>query len=191
MDSCVVNVQGEAPTYLLAIAGWVFASLVAVTLFSWHREASKRSAREVRSDEAAAAAAAAGKGKGKRKAKTYPEYTMDAVHSHCTAKDAWVAIGDGVYDVTKWAPHHPGGERNIVDISGRWESGREREEDRLQQYERISTYSSSISTRRLNKAPILSHRHLVIERAALIYCERDVSYEKSNDRIYHATLRVR
>lgn len=115
----MVDVQ-EAPTYLLAIAGWVLASLLAVTLLSWNREASNREAQKVRSDgAAAAAAAAAAKGKGKSKAKTYPEYTMDGVHSHCTAEDAWVVIGDGVYDVTKWAPHHPGGERNIVDISGR------------------------------------------------------------------------
>lgn len=125
MDSCVVDAQEEAPTYLLAIAGWVLASLLAVTLFSWSRGASNRRARKVRSDEAAAAAAKAaadgkGKGKGKARTKAYPEYTMEAVHSHCTAEDAWVAIGDGVYDVTKWAPHHPGGERNIVDISGRW-----------------------------------------------------------------------
>ncbi|CAN0486583.1 unnamed protein product, partial [Laminaria digitata] len=55
----------------------------------------------------------------KAKLKRYPEYTIDTVRLHSSAKDAWVVVGDGVYDVTKWAPRHPGGERNIVDISGR------------------------------------------------------------------------
>lgn len=115
MDSCLVDPQ-EAPTYLLSIAGGVLASLLAITLLSWNREATLRQAKNARSDAADAAAAA---GAAKAQPKTYPEYTMEAVHPHCTAKDAWVVIGDGVYDVTKWAPHHPGGERNIVDISGR------------------------------------------------------------------------
>lgn len=118
MDSCLSDPQ-EAPTYLLSIAGGLLASLLAVTLRHWNREASIRKAKSARSDVAAAGAAAAGGSAAKAKAKTYPEYTMEAVHPHCTAKDAWVVIGDGVYDVTKWAPHHPGGERNIVDISGR------------------------------------------------------------------------
>lgn len=113
MDSCSSDPQ-EAPTHLLSIAGGVLASLLAITLLSWHREASVRKAKSARRDAAAADGAAQAKPK-----KAYPEYTMEAVHPHCTAKDAWVVIGDGVYDVTKWAPHHPGGERNIVDISGR------------------------------------------------------------------------
>ncbi|CAM9338931.1 unnamed protein product [Ectocarpus sp. 12 AP-2014] len=113
VESCLADVQ-EAPGYLLSVAGVVFASLLAVTLSSWRRDAAKNKARDARalSDEATAAAK-------RRQAKTYPEFTMDAVHKHCTANDAWVVIGDGVYDVGKWAPHHPGGERNIVDISGR------------------------------------------------------------------------
>lgn len=114
VESCLAEVQ-EAPGYLLSVAGVVLASLLAVTLSSWRRDAAKNKARDARalSDEAAAAAK-------RRQAKTYPEFTMEAVHKHCTANDAWVVIGDGVYDVGKWAPHHPGGERNIVDISGRW-----------------------------------------------------------------------
>lgn len=122
MDSCAVagGLDGqEAPTYLLSIAGVVLTSQLAITLLSWRRGAASRKAQNARIDAAADTAAAAAGGKGKGKAKTYPEYTMEAVHSHCTAKDAWVVIGEGVYDVTKWAPHHPGGERNIVDISGR------------------------------------------------------------------------
>lgn len=118
MASCPVADDGQqAPTYLLSVAGVVLTSQLAITLLSWRRDAASRRAKNARSDAAAVAAEGAGGGKGK--AKTYPEYTMEAVHSHCTAKDAWVVIGDGVYDVTKWAPFHPGGERNIVDISGR------------------------------------------------------------------------
>lgn len=94
----------------------MFASLLAITLLSWSRDAADRKAKAARNDSAAAAAAVA---KAPSKAKTYSEYTMEAVHPHCTAEDAWVVIGEGVYNVTKWAPHHPGGERNIVDISGR------------------------------------------------------------------------
>lgn len=112
MDSCLATPR-EAPTYLLSIAGGVLASLLAITLLSWNREACIRKAKSGRRHSLAAAAGA------EVQAKKYPEYTMEAVHPHCTAKDAWVVIGDGVYDVTKWAPHHPGGERNIVDISGR------------------------------------------------------------------------
>lgn len=111
MDSCLSDPQ-EAPTYLISIAAGLLASLLAITLLSWNREVATRKAKCARRDAAAAGAAEA-------PAKTYPEYTMKDVHPHCTAKDAWVVIGDGVYDVTKWAPHHPGGERNIVDISGR------------------------------------------------------------------------
>lgn len=115
MASCPVADDGQqAPTYLLTAAGVIFTSQLAITLLSWRRDAASRRAKNARSDAAAAAA-----GGGKAKKKKYPEYTMEAVHSHCTAKDAWVVIGDGVYDVTKWAPFHPGGERNIVDISGR------------------------------------------------------------------------
>lgn len=114
MDSCLLD-PPEAPTYLLSIAGTVLASLLAITLLSWRREAYVRRAKNARRDAASAAGAAA-----EAKPKEYPEYTMEAVHPHCTAKDAWVVVGDGVYDVTKWAPHHPGGERNIVDISGRY-----------------------------------------------------------------------
>lgn len=112
VESCLADVQ-EAPVYLLSVAGVVFASLLAVTLSSWRRDAAKNKARDARALSDAAVAAR------KQQAKTYPAYTMDAVHKHCTANDAWVVIGDGVYDVGKWAPHHPGGERNIVDISGR------------------------------------------------------------------------
>jgi len=95
MDSCPIADDGQqAPTYLLSIAGVVFASQLVITLLSWRRNAASRRAKNARSDAAAVAAVRGGKGK----AKTYTEYTMEAVHSHCTAEDAWVVIGDGVYD---------------------------------------------------------------------------------------------
>lgn len=116
--SCGVDAH-EAPTYLLSVGGGVFASLLAITLLSWSRDAADRKAKAARESSRNASAATAAAAKAPSKAKTYPEYTLEAVHPHCTAEDAWVVIGEGVYNVTKWAPHHPGGERNIVDISGR------------------------------------------------------------------------
>lgn len=102
----------EPPVELLELGGTVLASLAAVTLWKWWRVAAQRSGASV--SRAASAAAKSGK------ARAYPEYDIAAVKNHCTAEDAWVVVGDGVYDVTKWAKRHPGGERNIIDISGRW-----------------------------------------------------------------------
>lgn len=102
----------EPPVELLELGGAVLASLAAVTLWKWWRVAAQHSGAS--GSHAASAAAKS------RKAKTYPEYDIAAVKNHCSAEDAWVVVGDGVYDVTKWAKRHPGGERNIIDISGRW-----------------------------------------------------------------------
>ena len=98
------------------MAGAVLASLGAVTVSKWCSEVSRRRAANARASRSAAVAVA-----GKEKLKDYPEYTIDTVRLHSSAQDAWVVVGDGVYDVTKWAPRHPGGERNIVDISGRYD----------------------------------------------------------------------
>lgn len=117
--SCVLGSEEGvpvAPGALLGLAGAVLASLVAVTASKWSREAGRRRAAAERIPEPPSAGK---KGKGK----AYPEYTIDAVQSHSTAEDAWVVVGDGVFDVTQWAKRHPGGERNIVDISGRWVGG--------------------------------------------------------------------
>lgn len=128
--SCALGaevVEASPPVALLRIAGAVLASLCVVTGSKWMRESGKQRASSSSSSATtntstsssgtdAPPAQATAKAK---KAKTYPEYDIDAIKLHSSAKDAWVVIGDGVYDVTKWAPHHPGGERNIVDISGR------------------------------------------------------------------------
>lgn len=116
--SCVLDTQDAPvpPVALLGLAGAVLASLGAVTMSKWCSEVSRRRAASARASRSAAVAVA-----DKAKLKSYPEYTIDTVRLHSSAKDAWVVVGDGVYDVTKWAPRHPGGERNIVDISGRYE----------------------------------------------------------------------
>ena len=116
--SCVLDAQDAPapPVALLGLAGAVLASLGAVTVSKWCSEVSRRRAANARASRSAAVAVA-----GKEKLKDYPEYTIDTVRLHSSAQDAWVVVGDGVYDVTRWAPRHPGGERNIVDISGRYD----------------------------------------------------------------------
>lgn len=131
----LVDETGEAPSIaLLGVAGTVLVLLASVTLSKWAREVFAHKAlmerREKQAVEAKGAAVArageqatfGAKQHIERKspaAKVYPEYSIEDVRLHSSAKDAWVAIGDGVYDVTKWATYHPGGERNIIDISGR------------------------------------------------------------------------
>ena len=114
--TCVLGLEEgpEPPVELLWLGGAVLASLAAVTLSKWWRVAAQRNG----APGARIGSAAAG-GKSS-KAKTYPEYDIAEVKKHNTAEDAWVVVGKGVYDVTKWAKRHPGGERNIIDISGRW-----------------------------------------------------------------------
>lgn len=117
------------PAALLGLAAIVLALLAGVTGMKWIRENASSKARDARkrslttTDSDSNLIAGAGAGgevkKAKRSPKVYQEYRIEDVRLHCSVKDAWVAIGNGVYDVTKWAPHHPGGERNIVDISGR------------------------------------------------------------------------
>lgn len=38
-------------------------------------------------------------------------YTLADVQKHTTANDCWLVIDGGVYDVTKFVPQHPGGEK--------------------------------------------------------------------------------
>lgn len=37
------------------------------------------------------------------------QFTWAEVAKHCTEDDAWIVINGNVYDVTDWAPQHPGG----------------------------------------------------------------------------------
>eukprot|EP01065_Artemidia_motanka_P050014 TRINITY_DN8459_c0_g1_i1.p1 TRINITY_DN8459_c0_g1~~TRINITY_DN8459_c0_g1_i1.p1 ORF type:complete len:765 (+),score=207.80 TRINITY_DN8459_c0_g1_i1:72-2297(+) len=41
------------------------------------------------------------------------------VAKHCTPSDCWVIIGDGVYDLTDFAPSHPGGAAIVTDEAAR------------------------------------------------------------------------
>jgi len=45
-------------------------------------------------------------------------YAMADVAKHATANDCWMVIGDGVYDLTKFAAFHPGGASFIVAAAG-------------------------------------------------------------------------
>ncbi|CAM9620841.1 unnamed protein product, partial [Choristocarpus tenellus] len=105
--------------HLVGLIPLIFASLVAVTTSKWARENRKNAKFETKARSADVSVAGNG---GKKKAaekRSYPVYRIQDVRLHNNQNDAWVVIGDGVYDMTKWAPHHPGGQRNIVDISGR------------------------------------------------------------------------
>lgn len=46
-------------------------------------------------------------------------YSLEEVKQHNTKGDYWVVIDGGVYDVSRWAPYHPGGELPIRYMAGR------------------------------------------------------------------------
>ena len=46
-------------------------------------------------------------------------YSAEDVARHCAKDDAWVIVGDGVYDITEWIPRHPGGSIPLVQYAGR------------------------------------------------------------------------
>lgn len=48
-----------------------------------------------------------------------PLFTVDQVAKHCRAGDAWVVIDGAVFDVTKFAALHPGGEQLLYDLAGK------------------------------------------------------------------------
>lgn len=45
-------------------------------------------------------------------------YNGDEINKHTTSGDAWIVIGDRVYNVTKWADKHPGGAEILLRHSG-------------------------------------------------------------------------
>jgi len=45
-------------------------------------------------------------------------YDWNEIVKHNTEKDAWVVIEDKVYEVTKWAPRHPGGKDIVLTFAG-------------------------------------------------------------------------
>lgn len=46
------------------------------------------------------------------------EYTRDEVKTHSTDKSAWIIIDALVYDITRFAAMHPGGELLILEYAG-------------------------------------------------------------------------
>jgi fatty acid desaturase 2 (delta-6 desaturase) len=49
---------------------------------------------------------------------TAGQFTWEEVRGHTKADDKWIVIGDKVYDISKWARHHPGGSRIISHYAG-------------------------------------------------------------------------
>lgn len=49
---------------------------------------------------------------------TWKKITVKEVAQHNTSADCWVIIGQGVYDVTKFIPRHPGGPLIYVNAGG-------------------------------------------------------------------------
>ena len=47
-----------------------------------------------------------------------PTYTEEEVKKHNTVKDCWVIYKKKVYNVTDFAPDHPGGSELLTDEAG-------------------------------------------------------------------------
>lgn len=48
-----------------------------------------------------------------------PNFTIEDVRKHSDRDDCWIVIENCVYDVTKWAPQHPGGQLPLWGVAGR------------------------------------------------------------------------
>ncbi|XP_067945697.1 uncharacterized protein [Watersipora subatra] len=45
--------------------------------------------------------------------------TTEQLAQHVTRDSLWITVNNKVYDVTKWAKHHPGGEAALMNVGGR------------------------------------------------------------------------
>jgi len=46
------------------------------------------------------------------------QFDWNEIAKHNTDKDAWVVVENKVYEVTKWAPRHPGGKDIVLTFAG-------------------------------------------------------------------------
>lgn len=46
------------------------------------------------------------------------EYTLAEVQAHASKESCYTVVAGGVYDITAYIPHHPGGERDIMKVCG-------------------------------------------------------------------------
>ncbi|KAJ3319034.1 hypothetical protein HDV06_006718 [Boothiomyces sp. JEL0866] len=46
-------------------------------------------------------------------------YSTQEIAKHCHAHSAWIIIGDGVYDISKFLNDHPGGEQVLFEVLGK------------------------------------------------------------------------
>lgn len=47
-----------------------------------------------------------------------PVYGWDEIRKHATKTEQWIVIEGYVYDVTRWAKKHPGGQRMLTNQAG-------------------------------------------------------------------------
>jgi len=47
-----------------------------------------------------------------------PQYTMEEIGRHNKPDDLWLVVDNRVYDVSKWAKHHPGGHLCMENVAG-------------------------------------------------------------------------
>lgn len=91
--------------------------------YSLRSTPSRRSARAqtkaAGTKSAAGAASPRSTPRSPRAGKPEKTYTMAQVAHHDKLTDGWIVLHDGVYDVTKWCPRHPGGAQTIVRFLGR------------------------------------------------------------------------
>jgi len=60
---------------------------------------------------------------GVKKAQKRPLITLEELHEHKKPNDLWIAIEGKVYDLSKWAISHPGGEHLLLNMAGQDASG--------------------------------------------------------------------
>ena len=56
--------------------------------------------------------------KDEKEASPMPAFGWEEIRKHTTKTDRWLVIDGCVYNVTRWAKKHPGGERLIAHHSG-------------------------------------------------------------------------